>query len=103
MRRLGLAKRSAAILANLIWVEEISCKLVLSRRSSMELNTFGGRCSMQSDCEYFRRRAAEEREAAMKAPDPSARRSHRELADRYEELVQVNAGRLTARMPTARA
>jgi hypothetical protein len=39
---------------------------------------------MTSEDEYFRRRAQEEREAAMKAEHPKARRSHMNLADAYE-------------------
>lgn len=42
---------------------------------------------MITDAEYFRRRAGEEREAAMMAPHPMARRAHIELAGRYEELA----------------
>jgi len=41
---------------------------------------------MEADFNYFSRRAREEREAAMKADHPSARRAHRDLADRYAEL-----------------
>jgi hypothetical protein len=41
---------------------------------------------MEGDAIYFSRRADEERSAAMKAPHPTARESHLELAARYEEL-----------------
>lgn len=44
---------------------------------------------MQGDWIYFTRRANEERVAAMKAAHPSARRSHLELAERYNELAQA--------------
>ena len=40
---------------------------------------------MDEDRIYFRRRANEEREAALKCSDPNARRSHLELAKRYQE------------------
>ena len=39
---------------------------------------------MSTDDEYFRRRAQEEREAAIKAAHPEARRSHTNLADAYD-------------------
>jgi hypothetical protein len=39
---------------------------------------------MNTNDEYFRRRAQEEREAGMKARHPNARRSHMELADAYD-------------------
>ena len=42
---------------------------------------------MKGDADYFRRRAAEEREAAMRAPHPMARSAHIELAERYDELA----------------
>ena len=42
---------------------------------------------MDRDSDYFSRRAAEEREAAMKAPHPTARQAHVELAQRYDELA----------------
>jgi hypothetical protein len=41
---------------------------------------------MESDATYFRRRALEEHLAAAKADDPNARRAHRELAARYDDL-----------------
>jgi hypothetical protein len=42
---------------------------------------------MESDATYFRRRALEERLAAVKAENPNARRAHRELAARYDDLA----------------
>ena len=42
---------------------------------------------MDGDAIYFNRRATEEREAAMRAPHPDARRAHIELAKRYQELA----------------
>jgi len=41
---------------------------------------------MKANFDYFRRRAQEEREAAMKAEHPAARQAHRDMADRYEAL-----------------
>lgn len=41
---------------------------------------------MEGDRTYFIRRAAEERAAAVNAPHPAARKSHDEMADRYDEL-----------------
>jgi hypothetical protein len=46
---------------------------------------------LEADFNYFRRRAQEEREAAMKAPHPLARRAHREMAERYDELSDAIA------------
>lgn len=46
---------------------------------------------MEADFTYFRRRAHEEREAAMKATHPSARLAHRDMADRYDELSNAIA------------
>jgi hypothetical protein len=43
---------------------------------------------MESDATYFRRRALEERLAAVKADNPNARRAHRELAARYDDLAR---------------
>jgi hypothetical protein len=48
---------------------------------------------MEADLNYFRRRAQEEREAAMRAPHPAARQSHIELAERYDELAKAIAER----------
>ena len=41
---------------------------------------------MKGDAAYFSRRAAQEREAAMRAALPSARQAHLELAARYDDL-----------------
>jgi hypothetical protein len=46
---------------------------------------------MEADFTYFRRRAREEREAAMKAPHAGARQAHVEMADRYDELAEAIA------------
>jgi hypothetical protein len=43
---------------------------------------------MESDATYFRRRALEERLAAVKADNPNARQAHRELAARYDDLAR---------------
>ena len=50
---------------------------------------------MENDRDYFRRRANEERAAAMKSPNVHARRTHLELADRYEAALSRNRDRLT--------
>lgn len=42
---------------------------------------------MESDTNYFVRRAREERDAARKAEHPAARQSHIEMAERFEELT----------------
>ena len=43
---------------------------------------------MENDLSYFLRRAALERSAALNSRDVRARRSHKELADRYEDLAR---------------
>ena len=43
---------------------------------------------MESDLAYFRRRASEERTAALQARSSEARQRHVELAERYEDLVR---------------
>ena len=43
---------------------------------------------MTNDLSYFRRRASEERTAALNARDPRVCKVHREMADRYEERVR---------------
>jgi hypothetical protein len=45
---------------------------------------------MEKDANYFRRRAAEERVAAMKAAHSAARRAHLEMAERYDDLAKTN-------------
>jgi hypothetical protein len=47
---------------------------------------------MESDVSYFRRRASEERSAAMQARHAQARHAHLELAERYEDLVRAITG-----------
>jgi hypothetical protein len=42
---------------------------------------------MESDFSYFKRRASEERAAALSASDPDAQMAHLEMAARYEDLV----------------
>jgi hypothetical protein len=49
---------------------------------------------MQSDPNYFSRRANEERVAAMKAAHPGARQAHLKLASRYEKLANADNGGL---------
>jgi hypothetical protein len=41
-----------------------------------------------NDLSYYRRRASEERTAALNARDPRVRRVHIDLAERYEERVR---------------
>jgi hypothetical protein len=48
---------------------------------------------MEGDKIYFRRRAADERAAAMKAAHPHAREAHLELAGRYDDLANGIEGR----------
>ena len=48
-----------------------------------------GGASLEGDAIYFRQRASEERAAAMAAPHPAARRAHRELAERYEDVASA--------------
>ena len=43
---------------------------------------------MTNDLSYFRRRASEERTAAINARDPRVCKVHREMAERYEERVR---------------
>jgi hypothetical protein len=43
---------------------------------------------MESDLIYFRRRASEERTAALQVPNRNARDAHLRMAERYEELVR---------------
>jgi hypothetical protein len=43
---------------------------------------------MDSDTEYFRRRASEERTAALHTRNTEARLAHIEIAERYEDLVR---------------
>ena len=44
---------------------------------------------MEGDKIYFGRRANEEREAALRSSDPNARRSHLEMARRYQQQADV--------------
>jgi len=44
---------------------------------------------MEGDVIYFSRRAHEERTAAMQSANPNARRSHLDMATRYDELVKA--------------
>jgi hypothetical protein len=48
---------------------------------------------MESDLAYFRRRASEERTAALEARHADAREAHAQLAARYEDLVRAIAAR----------
>jgi hypothetical protein len=46
---------------------------------------------MESDVNYFVRRAGEERVAAMKAAHPMARQAHLKMAARYDQLANAIA------------
>ena len=48
---------------------------------------------MESDATYFRRRATEEKAAALKALHPQARQSHLKMAERYDDLASAITGR----------
>ena len=54
----------------------------------------------ESDFDYFKRRAAEERKAADCASDPCVRRVHLDLARRYDEAVEAAKLRPAIRMGT---
>lgn len=59
---------------------------------------------MESDADYFSRRAAEEREAGLKAAHPNARRAHLELAEAYEHrarAIRANERRATVHLVSA--
>jgi hypothetical protein len=47
-----------------------------------------GAGTMTNDLSYFRRRASEERTAALNARDLRVRRVHCEMAERYEDRVR---------------
>lgn len=51
----------------------------------------GGRTTVTNDLSYYRRRASEERTAAINTRDARVRKVHNELADRYEERVREMA------------
>jgi len=48
---------------------------------------------LESDHVYFARRASEERTAAIRTQSYEARKTHIELAERYEDLVRAIVGR----------
>lgn len=50
-----------------------------------------GAGTVTNDLSYFRRRASEERTAALNARDPRVLRVHVEMAERYEERVREMA------------
>lgn len=54
----------------------------------------------ESDFDYFRRRAAEERRAADGAAPSAARQIHLDLARRYEEIAEATRP-LAAAVPMA--
>ena len=47
---------------------------------------------MESDATYFRRRATEEKAAALKALHPQARQNHLKMAEGYDDLASAIAG-----------
>jgi hypothetical protein len=47
-----------------------------------------GAGAVTTDLSYYRRRASEERTAALNSRDPRVRRVHVELAEAYEERVR---------------
>lgn len=47
-----------------------------------------GAGAVTSDLSYYRRRASEERTAALNSRDPRVRRVHAEMAERYEDRVR---------------
>jgi hypothetical protein len=49
---------------------------------------------MESDRQYFQRRAAEELDAAQRAKSASARQRHQTLAEQYAERVRAEAPEL---------
>ena len=54
---------------------------------------------MESDLSYFRRRASEERTAAINTRDCRARHVHTQMAERYEDLVHAIAAKLQSSAP----
>jgi hypothetical protein len=52
-----------------------------------------GVCRIESDAIYFRKRASEERTAALHARHADARKRHLESAERYENRVRAIAVR----------
>jgi hypothetical protein len=58
---------------------------------------------MNGDAEYFRRRAVEEKTAAMKSAHPNARQAHLRMASQYEHFanrLSLNDGALLGFDPT---
>ena len=56
---------------------------------------------MEGDFNYFSRRAREERVAAMKAPHPTARQAHADMAERYDDLATAIAAHRPRQAETA--
>ena len=50
---------------------------------------FWGAHAVENDVSYFRRRASQERAAALLARSPDARRKHLELAERYDDFIDA--------------
>ena len=59
---------------------------------------------MESDLSYFRRRASEERTAALHAKHATARAAHLQMAERYEDLVRaISAQEQRLALPVSQA
>ena len=59
------------------------------------VSSYQGEATMpEDDVSYFERRAAEERQAALKASSAAATAAHRMLADRYASEAHTNRQRL---------
>ncbi|GAA4712161.1 hypothetical protein GCM10023325_04620 [Sphingomonas lutea] len=52
-----------------------------------------GGCVVNCDLSYFRRRASEERTAALNARHPRARQIHVAMSETYEEMVRAIVAR----------
>ena len=55
------------------------------RKQEYDNRAATGAACMESDRNYFTRRAAQERSAATEASDESARKAHLEMAERYRQ------------------
>jgi len=74
----------------------MAAKLGISKHEEPLLVAYRG-LEMESDFNYFARRAEEERKAATRAKLEVARQAHLELASRYEDMGQAIAAH--ARQP----
>lgn len=60
----------------------------LATRAGRAAVVVSGADALTSDLSYYRRRASEERTAALNSRDPRVRRAHADMADLYEERVR---------------